>query len=177
MKKLLLTLSLFLVFSSSNGQNFIDWAKESVIQKLISYGFDTTTIKHSIKESRDLIKASIVGDSINLNFNYYLDTSDVWNSCDSVVLNYYCSKCFTSNLSTILFKEKKKWKKVSDTVFVNIVKPGKTTFFDKSKRPEYLIEKLKIKEDKTTKLKSIHIFHIKVSEEEYLKYKKLKNYR
>jgi hypothetical protein len=177
MKKLLLTFSLFALFTNLKGQNFIDWGKASVISNLIDYGFDTTKTEVSIIDYNSFIQASVKKDNINLEYTYYLDTTRIWNSCDSVVLKFYGCKCFNTSLETVLLKERTKWKKVSDSVYVNIRRPGKTTYYDKSKRPEYLIDKLEIKENKQLNIKSIHIFHIKITEEEFLSFKQIKNYR
>ena len=177
MKKLFLIALFILCLLSTKGQNYIGWAKKPLIENLLDNGLDTANIKESIIGNRNLITASFKDDSIHIEFNYFLDTKDEWNPCDSVVLNFFYCHCFNSTLETILQKERKKWKKVSDTVFVNIKKPGKTIYSDKSKSPIFLIEKLEIRENKVLNSKSIHIFHIWISEEEFLKYKQMENYR
>ena len=64
--------------------------------------------------------------------------------------------------------EGEKWKKISETIYVNLKNPSISSYFTEPNRVDYAIVKLEIKESEKLNTKTIHIHRFAISKSQYL---------
>lgn len=117
-----LTISLILSFHSTFfAQDFL-WNEKGMI--IEHYDFvKTDTIKNHYTIDSTINRFSlIVSSSDSLRVDYYIrpytnGTIDLESICDSIVLSLYCERCIPVHSQRLIDTKRRKWQKLSDSLF------------------------------------------------------------
>ena len=135
MKKIIILWTVILGSTVAHGQDYLNNSKEEIIKKIQGWvdstytvSFSQTVVKINTYYSGNIndtvlrfdtiatLKVSIDGFE-KIELEYFFDTLD--NDCDSIVIEYYCSKCVDKQIKSFLADKDRKWKLIGADNYIS----------------------------------------------------------